>query len=73
MTRICIGEVWVRSSIVEGFEIVVVPLDVGALDHLEAHSREDAADLPHHLGRGMQSAEGKGVTGKGDVEATALD
>jgi hypothetical protein len=53
---------------VERFEVVVVVLDLRALDDLEAHAREDLLDATAEQAEGMAVAEGGGPAGQRDVD-----
>src|SRR5437867_8129803 len=56
---------------VERLEVVVVRLDLGTLDALEAHRAEDARDLADRGGDRMEAADPPGSPGKGQVLALA--
>jgi len=53
---------------VEGFEIVVVQFDLGALGDGEAQRGEDPADLLRHLGDRVQGPSGEPPPGQGHVD-----
>ena len=56
---------------VEGLEVVVVVLDLGAVVDLVAHGQEDVLELLPRAGERMQPADGAGAAGEGDVDALA--
>src|SRR6267378_8159722 len=56
---------------VERLEVVVIGLDLWALDRLETHRGEDARDLADRRGHGMQSSDVRRSAGKCEVHAVA--
>ena len=54
--RVALGDV-------EHLEVVVVPLDLWAFDHAEAHASEGGADFADYLGCGVQTALGGRASG----------
>ena len=57
---------------VEGLEVVVLGLHLGALGDLVAHADEDILDLPLRLGDEMEMAQGRGPARQADVDALLL-
>ena len=60
--RVALGDV-------QHLEVVVVPLNLGAFHHAEAHADEGGADFADDLGGGMEPPLCRGPSGQGDVEA----
>ena len=58
---------------VEGLEIVVVGLDLGAFSDGVAHCLEDADDFIQRSDQGMFDAEFPSRAGEGDVDALLLE
>ena len=57
---------------VQRLEVVAVPLDLGALDDLEAHRGEGVGDLADHQGRGVEMAAEGWPARQRDVDGVAL-
>ncbi len=58
---------------VQGGEVVVVELDLGALGDAVAQTGEDVLDLAHRLADEVLVTGREGDTGEGDVEALVLE